>query len=213
MAMTGFDPSVVNQSIGAVNAAYENLMYALGDQMQNQFVGGLADKWACNSAVNFFNTAFKPAVDELLKSANMVFESVVSSMNSAAQAWAQQTESSYAAKPFSAITKTIDVSGIQENIGGIRGIDLDTATTVAGKLPAIASSATEALTKAQQAVQNCGFVGGNQAGNLIASLGVIKDKISNATETITTQTKSAIDTTIQQYGDLEGKVSQAFSAQ
>ncbi len=213
MALTGFDPSIVNQSIQAVNSAYEQLMYTLCDVMQSQFVGGMSDKWACTSSVNFFNNSFKPAIDQLLKSSNSVFESVVASMNSAAQAWAQQTDSSYSPTSFSAITKTIDVSSIQENIGGVRGIDLSAANEVASKLPTIASSARDALTSAQQAVQNCGFVGGDMANNLISSLGIIKDKINTATEDLTNQTKNAVENTVGQYGDLGGKVAQAFSTQ
>ena len=56
MALTGFDPSVVNSSINAVKSSYDSLIRALGDDMQNQFIGGMADKWACNQAQTFFNT-------------------------------------------------------------------------------------------------------------------------------------------------------------
>ena len=40
MAMTGFNPDEVNSSINSVKSAYEALIRALGDDMQNQFVGG-----------------------------------------------------------------------------------------------------------------------------------------------------------------------------
>ena len=63
MAMTGFNPDEVNSSINSVKSAYEALIRALGDDMQNQFVGGMADKWACRNAQSFFNDAFKPSVD------------------------------------------------------------------------------------------------------------------------------------------------------
>lgn len=96
--------------------------------MQNQFVGGMADKWACRNAQSFFNDAFKPSVDSLISSSNQIFESIVSAMNAAGQAWAEQTDANYSPVSFSAINKTMDTSVIQENIGGVRGIDLDTAT-------------------------------------------------------------------------------------
>ena len=54
MAMTGFNPDEVNSSINSVKSAYEALIRALGDDMQNQFVGGMADKWACRNAQSFF---------------------------------------------------------------------------------------------------------------------------------------------------------------
>lgn len=213
MALTGFNPDVVNSSINSVKAAYENLIHALGDDMQNRFVNGMADKWACNQAQTFFNNSFKPAIDNLIMSSNSIFESVVASMNSAGQAWAMQTDSSYSPQSFSAITKTMDTSVIRENIGGVRGIDLSSATTVANQLTSIADSAKSALTSAQQAVQNCGFIGGNQASNLINSLGVIKTKIDNATQEISNQSKTAINNTVESYSDTEGKVSQAFSSE
>jgi len=107
----------------------------------------------------------------------------------------------------------MDTSVIRENIGGVRGIDLSSATTVANQLTSIADSAKSALTSAQQAVQNCGFIGGNQASNLINSLGVIKTKIDNATQEISNQSKTAINNTVESYSDTEGKVSQAFSSE
>ena len=212
MALTGFNPDEVTSSLNSVKNAYEELIKALGDDMQREFVGGMADKWACKQAQEFFSTAFKPAIDSLITSSNKIFESVVESMNTAAQGWAADTGYQYAKVAFSVQNKTIDVGNIQENIGGVRGIDLQSASTVAGKLSTIASSANQALSKAQSAVQNCGFIGGNQAPNLIASLGTIKTKISQAAEELTNQTKEAINQTVQAYTDTEGKVSQAFSA-
>ena len=213
MAMTGFDPSIVNSSIGSVKSAYQELITALGDKMQNQFVAGMADKWACNQAQQFFTNAFKPAIDSLISSSNVTFESVVSSMNSAGMAWAEQTDSSYSPQSFSMINKNIDASVIRENVGGIRGIDLDAANAVAAKLPAIAESAKSALTQAQNAVQNSGFIGGSQQANLVNSLGVIKSKIDTATEEITSETKNAIDATVANYSNTEGKISEAFQIQ
>lgn len=134
-------------------------------------------------------------------------------MNSAGQAWASQTDSSYSTQNFSAISKTMDTSVIRENIGGVRGIDLASTEPVAAKLPVIAESAKNALTNAQQAVQECGFIGGNQASNLINSLGIIKNKIDSAIQEITTASKNAIETTLQNYSNTEGKVSQAFAGE
>lgn len=213
MAMIGFDPSIVNQSIGSVKSAYESLMDALCTRMQNDFIGGMQDKWCCKQAQDFFNNAFKPSVDQLITSSNQTFESVVSSMNSAAQAWASQTDSSYTPQGFDARTKMMDTGGILENIGGVRGIDKDNATSVASKLISIANDAKSALTSAQNAVQSCGFIGGNQASNLINSLGIIKTNIDNATTQITTDTEDAINQTVESYSDTEGRISQAFQIQ
>ena len=212
-SMIGFDPSIVNQSIASVKNAYESLIDAICTRMQNDFVGGMQDKWCCKQAQDFFNNIFKPAVDQLINSSNQTFESVVSSMNSAAQAWAENTDSSYTSQSFEARTTMIDTGGILENISGIRGIDKDNAATVASKLVSIASDAKAALTNAQSAVQNCGFIGGNQASNLINSVGIIKTNIDNATTQITTDTENAINETISNYSDTEGRISQAFQIQ
>jgi len=213
MALTGLDPEVVRTSIGAVKGAYENLIQALGDDMQTQFIGGMSDKWACNQAQRFFNEAFKPSIDSLINNSNRIFESVVRAMNSAAQQWAIDTESSYSPYQFSVISKTMDISGIQENIGGVRGIDKENANSVSSKLPIIAESAKTALTSAQNAVQNCGFMGGNQASSLINSLGTIKTNIDNAVQEITNSSKTAIDNTVTAYSDTAGKVAEAFAGQ
>lgn len=212
MALTGFNPDEVSRSINSVKQAYEELIKALADDMQREFVGGMADKWACRQAQTFFSSAFKPAIDSLINSSNTIFQSVADAMNSAAQNWASTTDGTFSKVAFSTQNKTMDVSGIQENIGGVRGIDLQSANSVAAKLGTIASSASSALGQAQSAVQNCGFIGGSQASNLISSLGTIKSKISQSTEELANQTKEAINQTVQTYSDTEGKVSQAFSA-
>ena len=77
----------------------------------------------------------------------------------------------------------------------------------------IAESAKSALTEAQSAVQECGFIGGSQASNLISSLGIIKSKIDEAVQSITSESKRAIDNTVTTYSNTEGRISEAFSAQ
>ena len=212
-SMTGFDPEIVSQSIGKVISAYEELIGVLGDKMQSDFVGGMQDKWACTQAQKFFTNSFKPAIDSIITSSNSTFESVVASMNSAGQAWAARTESSYSPVSFTPTAKTIDAGVILENIGGVRGIDKANAENVANKLPGLASDAESALSNAQSAVQNSGFIGGSQQANLVESLGQIKTKIDEVVTNVTTETKTAIQSTIEAYGDTEGKISEAFTLQ
>lgn len=213
MALTGYDPNVVNSSINAVINSYNELMSQLKDGIQTKFVNGMSDKWACVNAVNFFNEGFKPTMDELLTSTDSIFESVVSSMNSAGSAWANDTGSQYSTVSFSVQGAKMDVSNIVENIGGVRGIDLQQSSAVINTLPTIASQAESALEQAKNAVQNCGFIGGDQAANLISSLGMIKTKINTAVTDITNEVKSAMDQTVNTYQDTEGRISQAFQAE
>ncbi len=212
-SLTGFDPEVVNTSINSVKNAYNSLSKALGDDMQNDFIGGMSDKWACNDAQKFFNDAFKPAIDGLIKSSNTIFESVVNSMNTAAQRWAADTESTYTPVTFSPIEKTMDTSVILENIGGVRGIDLENTDSVLAKLPMIAEAAKTALEEAKQAVQSCGFLdyASSQSENLSSSLETIKNNIDSAVQSMTNDSKNAINNTLERYGNTKGKVAEAFA--
>lgn len=213
MALTGFDPQLVSTSINKVVNAYNELLTQIGDKMQSDFVNGMADKWACKQAQTFFNTVFKPTVDQLIRGANQTFRSVVDAMNSAANAWAQSTDSSYSPVAFTVRDVVMNTDNIMENINGVRGIDLQLSSSVSAKLPVINSESKSALNNAKNAVQGCGFIGGNQEEYLLQSLETIKQNIDSAITTITDQSKKAIDDTITAYSDVEGKISQAFQGQ
>lgn len=213
MALTGFDPQLVSSSINKVVNSYNDLIEQIGSKMQSDFVNGMADKWACKQAQTFFQSSFKPTVDQLIKGANQTFQSVVDAMNSAANAWAGKTGSSYSPVLFTVRNVAMNVDNIMENIGGVRGIDFQLSGSVSAKLPVINSEAKAALQNAKNAVQQCGFIGGEQAPNLINSLEKIKQNIDSAFTTITDQTKKAIDDTLTAYSDVEGKISQAFQGQ
>jgi len=213
MALTGFDPQLVSTSINKVINSYNELIEQIGNKMQSDFVNGMADKWACKQAQDFFNLSFKPTVDQLIKGANQTFQSVVEAMNSAANAWANSTDSNYSPVSFVVNKVEMNVENIMENINGVRGIDLQLAGSVSAKLFNINANAKVALQNAKNAVQGCGFIGGGQEDNLINSLEKIKQNIDNSFTTITDQTKKAIDDTLTTYSDVEGKVSQAFQGQ
>lgn len=210
MALTGFDPELVTSSINKIQNSYNELIAAIGTDMQNQFVNGMQDKWACADAQTFFNN-FKSTIDSLITNSNNTFESVVNAMNSAARAWADQTGSTWSAKQFSRNDIKMDITGIKENIGGVRGVDLQ-ATAISDKLPTIAEAAGRALDNSKSAVINCGFVGGTSEADLVNSLEQIKTSINNAVSQISNDCKKAIETTTQNYSTLEVSVSDAFSS-
>lgn len=209
--MTGFDPALVSSSIRSVNSAYNDLMRALIDDTQNKFVNPMATYWACNSAQKFFTEALEPSVSSQSNSINTIFESVVAAMNDAARAWAEQTETTYTSISFVPNTAKVDISGIQENINGVRGIDKANATSTISSLSLIQSNIENALSSAKSAVSNCGFVGDAQAETLINSLESIKTNVSNATKELTSAVNTAIENTVSSYGDLAGKVADAFA--
>ena len=107
--MTGYNPEEVAASIRSIISAYEELISIIGDRLQNDIVNGMADKWACPKAQEFFNDAFKPDVDTLISNVNVVFASVVDAMNSAAQAWATDNGDVFSPVGFTQINKTIFV--------------------------------------------------------------------------------------------------------
>lgn len=214
MAMTGFNPEAARMSINGIINSYKELRVAMCNDMQTKFVGGMSDKWSCNQAISFFNS-FKEADNSLLTSINTIFESVVNSMNSAAQRWAANTNSSWTNVAFSLETSTISVDSIVENIGGIRGIDIENTPAVVAILDVVHSSANQALQNAIRAVENCGFLdaSSNQQANLTASLNTISSNINRAVEQFKSDVSKAINETISAYGDTKGAISNAFSAQ
>lgn len=213
MAIVGFDPETVNSSINLVNKEYKRLIETIGNKMQVDFVNAMSDKWACNYAQTFFSEKFKPSSDIMIQSANTIFESVINTMNEAARAWAAQTDTVFVGQQFVPMFQKIDISNIKENINGVRGIDTVEAKNIAAVLPVISEEAKNALTGAQQAVQNSGFLGGNQEANLIDSLTTVKNRLSSLIEDITQNAKIYIEKTTDEYNATEQKISKSFESQ
>lgn len=212
MALTGFDPSVVSTSINGVITAYNGLVNAFGTQMQTKIVDGMSDKWACNQAIDAF-TEVKSEVDRLMENIDRVFESIVASMNSAARSWATSTRSDYSDVSLNPYNQKLNIGNIMENIGGVRGIDLQNSNSVIAYLTTITQNSDENLDSAKKAVAASGFVGGDMQSQIDSSLATIRNNIHNAVDSIDTSLKSYMEQTVAEYGDLEGKVSQAFAGQ
>lgn len=209
---TGFNPDVVNNAINNVKNSYNALMNALHDEIQNSFVGGMESTWACNQAKKFF-AEFKPVTDQIIKFCDQRFLKAHESMKSAGKAWAQLTDTSYDAPTFQTLNAEIKIDGIQENINGNRGIIEESARNIIAKLPTIFNNANDALTSAQNAVRECGFLDqyGLQSEELIAAFGTIKNQISKLAEELTTSTDKAIKETLEVYGELTQKVKEAYT--
>lgn len=213
MALVGFNPDYVYASIRRVQSAYDQLMQALISDTQNGFVNPMGDAWACNDAINFFTTA-KDSFDTQIQGATRVFQSVVDAMNSGANAWAQSTETTYSPIQFSPNNGKIDISCIKENISGVRGIDESAAGSAVSYLTgSVKSAADSALQAAVSAVNECGFIGGSQQGNLTSTLSSIQSSISTMFGELTTAAKTAMDATTQAYGSIEANVSNAFAGE
>ena len=212
MALSGFNIDEVNACTSVLFSAYDNLYYAVHNDVQNNFINGMADKWACNAAQNFFGNQFKPNMETLIREINATFENIVNSIFSAADLWARETGWEFYPATFQTWDPALDTSRIQENIGGVRGIDLETANDVVNTLVTVKSNAENEINRAKSAVQNSGFIGGNQQQNLIDSLNRIGSQMNNNIESILNGTKDAINQTVQSYSDTRGAVAQKFQA-
>ena len=213
MALTGFDPAIVETSIRNFISAADDVMDCLCGKFKTNFVDKMGEIWACNDAQNYFRNSVKPAMDSLTSDVNKVFASVVNSMRSAGQKWANQTGSSITPIYYNSQRKLLDISAIKENKDGVRGIDFSLANTATGNLDIISNAAQSALERAVTAVQTCGFMGGTSEANLIASLNTIKTNISDSFSNCKSGLKSAITETVKNYQDTEGKIAQAFAGQ
>lgn len=211
MNLTGYNPEVVSTAMNNIQGAYNELADALTSQIQSNFVGRMAELWASPNAVTFFGN-FAEVMNGVISTSNLIFSSVKGAMNDAALQWAMNAGEPYTSSPFEENGSRIDVSAVQPEIAGVRGIDRDNAVSTAnGALSTVQGNVTSALQKANSAVQSCGFVGGSQAANLQASLGQIQTNVNNAFEELKQSLEKAISDTVQQYSDTEGKISQAFA--
>ena len=212
MALTGFDPDVVNSAISKFSESAHDVLTILCKDFKTQFVDAMATIWACKDAQDYF-AAVKTSMDSLTEETEKIFRSVVDSMGSAGKNWGLQTGTSYTAPSFVSNRMSLDVSGIKENINGVRGIDLDAAENVKSVLETLSSRTTTNLTFAKHAVLSSGFIGGTSEANLQNSLEQIRNNIQSSFQNLTQQLNTAIDNTIANYSNTEGKIAQAFAGQ
>lgn len=211
MALTGFDPGVVNSSINQVNAAYRDLMQALVTSTQSKFIDPMGNQWACKEAQTWFQS-FTEVINELANGCTQTFESVVNTMNEAGQAWAQTTGGTeYSSISFNPAMIKCNADSIKENIGGVRGVDKENANQTVSSLSAVTQSCNSALSSAKSAVSSCGFMGGNQAESLISALNQIGQNISEAVGETSSAAKTAISNTVTAYGDQATNIANAFN--
>ena len=214
--LTGFNAAEVQISISGVKAAYNSIIDQIGNRMQTEFINGMADMWACDEAVDFFTNTVKSDMDRLIPAVNATFESIVRVMDECARIWAENTgnASVYVGTQFEQNPKTsVDVSNIKTDFNGSRGIDVEAVQPVVNKLADISEQAKNFAKQAQEAVSNCGFVGGNQAETLYQSLERVKASIDAAISSIAQLIQTYINNTVSRYGALQSQVSSKFQVE
>ena len=210
---TGFDPQKIKTTLNTIESAYGEIHNATKVYIQDGFILGMKDKWACNEAQVFFAQVVKPQFDEIIAKVNKNFTVITEGINAAAQIWAAETRSEYSKTNLTVINTTIDVSMIQENINGTRGIDKNAALGLTNKIKLFQNAAEEALSKAQNAISGSGLFGGAQEQNLYNALGMNKSVINDYIVAMNNSLNKAISDTVSSYGDAEGRISQAFNVQ
>ena len=209
---TGYNESEVTIALDKIIKSYENVYDVLSIEVQKKFVDELANMWACNYAVEFFNNDFKPAFDDILNNINMTFENIIESITSAANAWAQTGGGSFSHSGITLKSVKIDVSGVKENINGVRGINTNTQA-IATRLQSITSEAENNLTETINAVQNSGFIGGGMQENLINALTQIKTQLSSAITELNNTVQEYVNKTASEYEELASSTANAFSGE
>ena len=213
MSITGTNASEIAASLNKIQAAYENLMAALHDRMQAEFIDQLGEQWACEDAQDYFNNTVKPTMDDMLSASYKTFQNIVETMNSWGASWSQLHKSNWSNIQFNGLLKTVDVSCIKLDINGGKGIDEEEANATAANLTSIESDVNSAVSEAESAVHECGFLdpGVMMESNLISSLNTIKSKFEEAIAEVREGFKTHVNKTVELHGQTKFKNADAFT--
>lgn len=212
MAMTGYNPQQVSNSINQFKSAYKAYNDAMNTGLQNRFVKPMENIWGCEEAQNFFRNQYKPAIDALYNSVEKSLSSVVNAMNGAARDWARETESDFTPINHDQVPNAVNVDGIQADLNGVKGADLTEATATVAVLQNIKAEADGALDQANAAVSECGFIGGDQQAAISKTLQDIKKAVADLIESLNNATKNRLDDTVSRYGNTERANTDKFTA-
>lgn len=210
--VTGYNPSVVINALNHIQEAYNALIRAIGHRMQNEIVNGMADIWASKNAQEHF-ARYQENNNQILQGSDNTFANIFASMNSAASAWAAVSHESFDTVSFTADPKRIDVSNIADNKNGERGMVVESAPEVIGKLPGIREDAASALSNAVATVQNCGFLDafGAQKASLVESLNSIKKTIDDFVGNMTATMNAELNAAKEETEETKARIAQAFA--
>lgn len=210
MAITGYNPDTVSSAIGNVKGSYTSVMDALLDRNNSIFVEAMGPCWGSPQAVTFFTT-YKTSIETMRNDITKVYQSIVESMNSAANSLAVIAGSTWGTITLEPSSKELSISSIKQNLAdGTIGIDVGQANAIAGRLDVVLSAVKDGLAQATSAVKNSGFVGGEMQSSLVSSLSKIEANISNQFSSLKDQVRTAIQDTVDTYTTTSTNVSSAF---
>lgn len=208
--MTGYNEQEVIDATNGIKAGIESYFEATNTRLENDFVRPMENLWASEDAQSYFE-AYDQAVRGQFESDLSSLNTIVDHFNSAASKYAAESGASYSPVSFDAPTCECDVSGIQIDIAGTRGINRTEAVETANVLNEIKEEAISALEEIRSSASASGFYGEAMAHQeaIDASIESMKNSISNLTEEMYTSVDKAIQATADKYGELESEAAAA----
>ena len=201
MAMTGYNPEEVRQSIGGAINAYKAYNGAMNAGMQIQFVKPMESVWYGEHAVRIFGI-YKSSMDNLYTEFNKLFAYIVNVMNEGGKEWAKSTESVYNNINYDVIPNACDVSEIKLDIAGVKGIDIQRARQIITCFPRLTEEATGALNSLNNAINRCGFIGSNQQESLTSLVNEVSKKTQDFVTNLNRELNEYMNRTTEEYNQV-----------
>lgn len=119
-AIYGYNPSQVDALIQKLQSSYNSTIYDLEKGVKSFFVDYMAVAWASPNAVKYFQQIFKTDMERAISTTTENFSKAINAICTSANIIAQSMGTTYPQKQLdtSSSSKTIDVSGIKEEING-----------------------------------------------------------------------------------------------
>jgi hypothetical protein len=211
MAMIGFDPNLVRMTMKRIRAVYKDIDGWMTGGVNDGFFQILATGWACEEAIKYTNS-FASTLEGLVKDTRITVQNVLLQVYFAGQEWARATGTEYNGEYITLETRTqLDASCIRENINGVRGANREKVSEAIDSLNQIYVRVNAGLSEIVRTVQNSGFIGGSQEESLQASLGLLRNSISESFYQITSSAEKATMLSMQRYGELAQNIANGFS--
>ena len=200
----GFNPSNCFACLNELKLAYLELYNALNNQIQNLIFNPLSDKWACEQAVEFFQSAREVIGNTVNNYINPSFEKIVGTINNTSINFAISTKTDFSGIYFETNSSNLNIDNVKEVLDNKKGIDLiSVRDSVKNGFETISVSIDNAINRAKNAIVTYkGFYG---------EFVIEQDAIYNLLDAILLKTgelitylknmiNNAVKATVSQYG-------------
>ena len=210
--MTGYNEQEVIEATNGIKTGIENYFESTNTRLENDFVRKMENLWASEDARSYFES-YNEAVRAQFQSDLESLHTIIEHFNSAASKYAAESGATYSPVGFDAPSCECDISGIQIDINGTRGINRTEAVETAQVLGEIKEEAVSALEEIRSAASSSGFYGeaNSHQEAIDESIENMKNSISNLIEEMYSAVEKAIQVTADKYGDLEAEAAAAAS--